>query len=145
MQFKTFTKTLAVTALLFVASSQAWAHTALVSSKPLEGSSMEAAPKTIELSFTEDVKLLRVVLTHEENEIDINFKPITVSAAKFSIEIPELSNGTYSVSWAVLGGDSHRVNGDFSFGIGTSAEEHADHGEEHTGHAQHGSDSHNDH
>ncbi len=137
MQLQKLTKAVITTALLLGISAQAWAHTALTSSNPAEGASLEAAPKTIEMSFTEDVKLLRVVLTQEENEIDIDFKPITAAAASFSVQVPELSIGTYSVSWTVLGEDSHRVNGSFSFGVGTAAEEHAGQGGKYEGHAQH--------
>jgi methionine-rich copper-binding protein CopC len=85
-----------------------------------------------------------VVLTQEENAIDIDFKPITAAAASFSVEVPTLSTGTYTVSWTALGGDSHRVNGSFSFGVGAAAEEHAGHGGEHVGHAQH-NNSHSSH
>ena len=145
MQLQKLTKAVITTALLLGISAQAWAHTALSSSNPAEGTSLEAAPKTIEMSFTEDVKLLRVELSQGKNEIDIDFKPVTTAAASFSVQLPELSNGTYSVSWVVLGADSHRVDDVFSFGIGVSAEKHTDHGQEHEDHAQHGSHSHTDH
>ena len=72
MQLQKLTKAVITTALLLGISAQAWAHTALSRSNPAEGTSLEAAPKTIEMSFTEDVKLLRVVLTQEENAIDID-------------------------------------------------------------------------
>lgn len=144
MQLQKLTRTIITTALLLGISTQSWAHTALTSSSPAEGASLEAAPKTIEMSFTEDVKLLRVVLTQAESEIDIDFKPITAAAANFSVEVPTLSTGTYTVSWTALGGDSHRVNGSFSFGVGAAAEEHAGHGGEHVGHAQH-NNSHSSH
>ena len=91
MQLQKLTKAVITTALLLGISAQAWAHTALSSSNPAEGTSLEAAPKTIEMSFTEDVKLLRVVLTQEENAIDIDFKPITAAAASFSVEVPTLN------------------------------------------------------
>jgi methionine-rich copper-binding protein CopC len=145
MKIRKITRTFATTALVFVISAQAWAHTALVSSSPTEGASLETSPEAIELAFTEDVKLLRVELSQGKNEIDIDFKPVTTAAASFSVQLPELSNGTYSVSWVVLGADSHRVDDVFSFGIGVSAEKHTDHGQEHEDHAQHGSHSHTDH
>ena len=50
MQLQKLTKAVITTALLLGISAQAWAHTALSSSNPAEGTSLEAAPKTIEMT-----------------------------------------------------------------------------------------------
>jgi copper resistance protein C len=98
------------------------AHTELVASNPIAGAVLPESPATIELTFSEDVQLLRLVIADKNaGEVAIGFKPSAVSQPLFSVSMPVLTEDTFTVSWAVLGKDGHRVEKSFSFTVDTSA------------------------
>src|SRR5689334_9266582 len=116
------------TALLIgLGASPASAHAYLASSNPADGASLAAAPRTIELHFTEHVVLdateisvtepggrrlaltgLSLVESDEDQEA-----PSTVVAP-----VPALGVGAYHLSWRTLSSDDlHSSAGTFAFGI----------------------------
>ncbi|GAA2495831.1 copper resistance CopC/CopD family protein [Terrabacter carboxydivorans] len=116
------------TALLVgLGASPALAHAYLESSSPGDGVTLAAAPRTVELHFTEHVVLeateITVVagdgrrlapthLTLAEGEEDQE-APATVVAT-----MPSLGVGAYHVSWRTLSSDDlHESSGTFAFGI----------------------------
>ena len=116
-------KNLFIVITLFVAwSNAAFAHTALSKSTPAEGEVLSTAPTSIQLVYTESVRLLRAELLLIRNDspekVDIDFEPSSTVAERHSVTLPHLTNGQYRVEWAVMGADGHPVQGDFSFEIG---------------------------
>ena len=99
------------------------AHTDLAESSPANGAILHHSPETIELTFTEDVRLLRITLLNNGGqELELDFNPTAESESLFSLILPELPTDSYSLEWAVLGADSHRVEGEIDFAIDPSAE-----------------------
>ena len=108
-------------------ATPAAAHAYLESSTPADGASLEAAPTTVELSFTEHVVLestelaltdaqghhlpvsnLRLTETDEDRET-----PATVVAT-----LPRLGRGAYHLSWRTLSSDDlHQSGGTLAFGV----------------------------
>ena len=137
--------------LLMLVSVQVSAHTALSESQPADGSSVAEAPKSLDLSFTESVRLLRMSIARMENDqsqkIDFPFEPVAAASNQFAIALPELTQGNYRIEWAVMGADGHLVPGEISFAVnmaheeGGSAHGHG-HGEDTAPHAAHGHDDH---
>ena len=125
---------------LFVAwSNAAFAHTALSKSTPAEGEVLSTAPTSIQLVYTESVRLLRAELLLIRNasseKVDIDFEPSSTSAEQYSVTLPHLTNGQYRMEWAVMGADGHPVQGALSFGIGmTPAHEHNEESQSHGAH-----------
>ncbi len=119
----------------------AFAHVALAGSIPKADTTVNMAPESLMLEFTEDVRLLKVSMTPKDSEeLDIDFKPVAAAATHFNVALPSLQEGEYQVSWTVMGSDGHRMDESFNFTIDANAE--------HTGHdAGHGAhdDSHNGH
>jgi methionine-rich copper-binding protein CopC len=121
------------------------AHTALAIAEPKDGAMVMEAPKQLDLTFTESVRLLKVTMKMDEAELDIGFTPLAAASDVFAVSLPELENGSYEVNWTVMGGDSHQVQGELSFTIGMHSE-HSNHGShEGTSHDNHESHSTSNH
>lgn len=133
-------KNLFIVITLFVAwSNAAFAHTALSKSTPAEGEVLSTAPTSIQLVYTESVRLLRAELLLIRNasseKVDIDFEPSSTSAEQYSVTLPHLTNGQYRIEWAVMGADGHPVQGALSFGIGmTPAHEQNEESHSHGAH-----------
>jgi methionine-rich copper-binding protein CopC len=98
------------------------AHTQLTASNPTDGAVLPESPASIELTFTEDVQLLRLVIAGKNaGEVVTGFKPSAISQTLFSVSMPVLTQDTFTVSWAVLGKDGHQVEKSFAFTVDTSA------------------------
>ena len=110
--------TLAAAAL---ASPFASAHASLKHSNPEAGSTLAAAPKEITLTFNEKVE----PAFSSSTLADGGGKAVAAGKAKVDaadpailrLEIPALSVGAYTVTWAVAGHDGHRRKGDFKFTV----------------------------
>ncbi len=130
--------------LLAILNGTVFAHTALKESVPAEGSMLNASPEQVQLSFTEDVRLLRldVVAAFEsaEKKVDLDFTPESTAKAEYSVPLPALSPGNYRVDWSVMGADGHAVQGSVAFSVGTEGsmlkhgEGHAATHDSHAGH-----------
>ena len=98
------------------------AHTALVSSTPVAGSTLREFPREIELEFNEPL------LTLGENQSNFFelFSPLgeNIEVGEFSIDrsilsasiraVPEIS-GNYEISYRVVASDGHVIRGSINF------------------------------
>lgn len=115
---------LVLSSLLLLASGLLRAHTHLETSVPADGAVLSEGPATLELSFGDEVQLLRLgftVVTATDDTVKPDFQPSATAAKTFSIPLPALASGAYTVSWTVLGADGHRIEGHFSFTIDPAA------------------------
>lgn len=120
---------IAVALLILLASSRsAWAHGALRSSVPANGSRLNAAPRELRLTFTEvpEVAVARVTLTGPDG------MPVALDALRAVADSPQvlvapisgaLSAGSYTVDWQITGKDGHPVRGRITFTIAAGATE----------------------
>lgn len=94
----------------------ALAHSTLSSSSPDNGAVLTEVPDKLELNFKSEVKLIKVTLIHnQENEVPVLLESNKGFASSFSVELPVLNSGKYQVSWMVMGKDTHKITGDFTF------------------------------
>ena len=104
-----------------LASPFAAAHASLKNSNPEAGSTLAAAPKEITLTFNEKVEpaFSSITLADEEGKAVAAGKTKVDAAnpAILRLEIPALSVGAYTVTWAAAGHDGHRRKGDFKFTV----------------------------
>ena len=120
---KTWHTMFAATALAVatLASPIASAHASLKSSNPEAGATVEASPKEIALTFNEKVEQAFSSITVADGQgKDVAAQKAKVDAANPAIlrlDVPALSAGTYTVSWAVAGHDGHRRKGEFKFTV----------------------------
>jgi copper transport protein len=117
-------------------SSLSLAQVELKETNPVNGSVIRQAPDQLELSFTEEVQLLRVAVSGIETKmIPTSFKPTTTAQTNFSIPLPGLDEDSYVVAWTVKGKDGREVEDKLTFTVDVEAAEktgstdasHADH------------------
>ena len=100
------------------------AHAALSGAVPGDGAVVNEPPETVDLSFNEEVRLLKMSISSAESgEIDTGFTPSPEAASRFAVALPALEEGAYTVNWTIMGSDSHRVEGSFAFTVDPAATE----------------------
>ena len=98
------------------------AHAHLQKSSPADNSVISTPPPDLVLNFSEAARLTALSI-QKDNEPQQKLKPPSAAAAQqISVPLPQLTPGTYSVSWHVLSDDGHVMSGTLHF---TLAPEHA--------------------
>jgi methionine-rich copper-binding protein CopC len=111
-----------VLSMLMAVSGATLAHTRLEASNPKDKSQV-AAPKTIELTFDESVKLTSVTLQQGDDKA----RPLKVPTPygySFAVPLPSLTPGDYVISWSVLSDDTHVSSGKIHFSV-VASEQHS--------------------
>ena len=107
-----------IAAGLLIASATALAHTGIKSTSPENKAVLQEAPETLTMSFRAPVRLMKVtLLDNNEEVVKTDFKPTAKAAKTFSVELPELSAGKYQASWMIMGKDGHKIKGRFVFTV----------------------------
>jgi copper transport protein len=113
------------TAGLALAPAPADAHAELISTEPASGEQLDVAPEQVVLRFSESVDAADdavEVLTAGGDRIDVGDPGHpNGEGSTIAVDLPDLDDGTYVVSWRVLSSDSHPVSGAFTFGVGDAA------------------------
>lgn len=117
--------------LIFVAllfSSAVTAHTGLLKSSPSDGAMMTTSPDHLMMQFGAPVRLVKLTLFDENNQpTDINFSPTRNAQKTFKQPLPQLAPSRYKVKWVAMGGDSHKIEGQFQFHVHGDNASHAHH------------------
>ena len=113
--------TLAVLAISLLATS-ANAHPKLNSVSPAADVSSKVSPTEIKLNFSEGViaKLSGVEIKNESGKAIPTGVPVTDPKDQKQLVVPlpaPLSAGHYTVIWHAVSEDTHRVKGEYSFGV----------------------------
>ena len=110
-------------AALLVTAPPASAHARLEGSDPIPGEVRPVAPKDVTLTFVEPVERADgAVQVFDDHLRLLTTGPVTSVGAegnRLSVALPpDLTAGTYTVSWQVSSTDTHPVSGSFRFSIG---------------------------
>jgi methionine-rich copper-binding protein CopC len=96
----------------------AFGHAKLRATVPSADAQLQAAPKTLSLSFNEEVHLALLTLTTGGKDIPLTVDRATPAASQISIPLPPLPAGKYQVQWSALSADDgHVTKGTFSFTV----------------------------
>ena len=91
------------------------AHAHLQKSNPADNSVITISPSNLVLNFSEAARLT-VLSIQKDSEPAQNLKPLpTTAAQQISVPLPQLTPGTYSVSWRVVSEDGHVMAGALHF------------------------------
>jgi copper transport protein len=111
--------------LVIVAASPASAHAELLSTDPQAGGVYDKAPEEVNLRYTEPVEAsLGAVRVYDGRGARLDTgKPSHPGgdSSTVRVDLPDLRDGSYVVTWRVLSADSHPVQGAFTFQIGPEA------------------------
>lgn len=109
-------------------SSTAIAHVHLAQTVPPRESEVSMAPDKLSLTFSAEVRLIKLVLINSQGTaIDFGFKPVVKAAKTVSFPVPALPADEYDVEWTVMGNDGHKMEDSYSFTILSGHSHHADH------------------
>jgi methionine-rich copper-binding protein CopC len=98
------------------------AHAHLQKSSPADNSVITTSPSNLVLDFSEAARLTALSI-QKGSESPQKLKPLpTTAAQQISVPLPQLTPGSYSVTWHVLSADGHVVSGALHF---TLAADHA--------------------
>jgi hypothetical protein len=101
-----------------VAAAPCMAHAKLTSSTPANNAKLTEAPKTLTLTFSEAAQLAVLKLTHDGKEIPVALDKGAKAGQTFTLTLPALSPGNYTVQWSALAADDgHVTKGSFTFSI----------------------------
>jgi copper resistance protein C len=101
--------------IVFTGQSPADAHASLVSTDPADGSQVATAPRTVEMTFSEDLDGGFVAVMAPDGTKVGTSEP-RLSGARMSADLAEsLQSGRYTVAYRVVSVDGHPVTGEFTF------------------------------
>lgn len=94
------------------------AHNKLASSSPEAGATLAQSPAAIELNFADATYLESVELHTAAGEpVSLDFEPPAELASGFSIPLPALTAGSYTLHWKIEGSDTHVLEGELPFSV----------------------------
>lgn len=101
-----------------VVTGPCMAHAKLQSSTPANNAHLTAAPKTLTLNFSEAAQLAMLKLVRDGKEIPVPLDKSAKAGQTFTLTLPALMPGNYTVQWAaVAADDGHVTKGSFAFSI----------------------------
>ena len=96
----------------------AFGHAKLRSTVPAADAQLIEAPKSVTLTFNENVRLAVLSVTSGGRDIPVTVDRGAPAAPQVTVTLPALAPGTYQVRWSVLAAaDGHATQGTFSFTI----------------------------
>ncbi|MGH3474950.1 MAG: copper resistance CopC family protein [Aeromicrobium sp.] len=106
---------LAATCVVFAGQMPADAHASLVSTDPADGSQIPTAPRTVGLTFSEDLDSGFVAVNAPDGTKVRTSEP-RISSTQMSADLAEShQRGTFTVAYRVVSKDGHPVAGEFTF------------------------------
>jgi methionine-rich copper-binding protein CopC len=102
----------------FMLCGPAFGHAKLLATVPSADAQLQAAPKTLSLSFNEEVHLAVLTLTAAGKDVPLAVDRAAPAASQVSVALPPLPAGKYQVQWSALSADDGHVSkGTFSFTV----------------------------
>jgi copper resistance protein C len=112
---------IAILSLAFVAlgAPAARAHAFLDHASPLVGSTVDAAPHEVALTFTQSLEpAFSSVTVTDASGAEVSQGKAEVSGNTMRVGIKASGPGTYRVRWHALSVDTHSTEGSFTFHVG---------------------------
>lgn len=114
---------LATTLWMAGSFGSAWGHAELKSSNPVEGSTLEAMPSTISVTFNEKLlnlegEQVNTIALLDGNSEDVSLSEITIDNATISAIVNVNSfvlPGEYRIIYRVVSADGHPIEGEVPF------------------------------
>ena len=95
------------------------AHAELLEIVPADGAVVPEAPSGVTLRFSEPISLTGGSVRVLDDAGDVVADGATVAGDTINLPLPAgMSDGTYTVAWAIISADSHRITGASVFHVG---------------------------
>ncbi|MBA4228842.1 MAG: hypothetical protein C0456_19775 [Hyphomonas sp.] len=97
-------------------AAPALAHTSVETANIQDAAVLETLPDAFSFSFGQPVGLIAFSIRTETGEIiDTPFQPPRAPAKSFSVPLPDLAPGRYTLEWRTLSKDGHPMDGKSAF------------------------------
>ncbi|MEQ1808621.1 MAG: copper resistance CopC family protein [Terricaulis sp.] len=104
--------------LPIVAVSPALAHTAVRETSITDNATLAAAPTNFTVTFSAATGLANVTLTNAAGRnIALDYTPPHVMATTFTVPLPTLAPGAYTITWRTMAHDGHVMPGAIHFTV----------------------------
>jgi hypothetical protein len=116
--------TIAATALLLILVAPASAHEELVESDPAAGSTLDAPPTEVVLTFSGELTAESGFVVVDDGGAEVGAGELDLDVAERNIlrgDVAIAGDGTYTVDWTAVSADGHAEEGTFAFGVGADA------------------------
>ena len=121
--FKTLSAALTLVGVMLAAPS--FGHAKLVNSTPASGAQLTEAPKTLTLSFNEEVKLAALTLIRDGKTVPVTVDKSAPAAKTVVVPVSALTAGDYEIHWtAISTDDGHVIKGSFAFTVSSATPTH---------------------
>ena len=109
-------RSLFLAAAFTLGSSVAMAHSPLELTNPGNGTTIEAEPNSIDMTFKKGLRLTKLSMTHADHpSVSLDLTGAKGFVTEYSVPMQKMGAGSYLIEWRGLGQDGHAINGDFSF------------------------------
>jgi methionine-rich copper-binding protein CopC len=109
---------LVAASLPIASAAPALAHTAVRETSIADNATLSVAPATFTVTFSAATGLASVTLTNATgSEIVLDYMPSRTRSAAFTIPLPALAPGAYTISWRAMSGDGHVMPGAVHFTV----------------------------
>jgi methionine-rich copper-binding protein CopC len=100
------------------AASPALAHTAVRETSIADNATLSAPPSNFTVTFSASAGLANVTLTNAAaRDIALDYTPPHAMATTFTIPLPMLAPGAYTISWRTMAHDGHVMPGAVHFTV----------------------------
>lgn len=104
--------------LPIIATSPALAHTAVLEASITDNATLSASPASFTITFSAATGLANVTLTNADGRnIALDYAPPHSMATAFTIPLPTLAPGAYTISWRTMARDGHVMPGAIHFTV----------------------------
>lgn len=100
-------------------AAPASAHASLVETDPAEGEVVATAPDQVTFTFSEAVSLVpKGIAVFDAAGEAVEVEDTAARDETVTVELPELAEGTFVVTWRIVSADGHPVAGSLTFHVG---------------------------
>ncbi len=111
-------KMLSTVALISTLVTSAFAHSSVDTTTPENGATVAEVPSEISFNFTDDIRLTKVNMIHQEaHTVALDLGGQTSFGRAFALPLQGMGEGTYRIEWRGLGADGHAMQGEFTFTV----------------------------
>jgi copper resistance protein C len=105
-------------AAVLMGASPAFAHGGMMETSIHDKASFAQAPADFKVTFQHESALTSLMLmTADKKMIAVEFKPSKTLGTEFTIPLPKLEKGTYTLSWKSMAKDGHAMPGAVRFTV----------------------------
>ena len=118
MKLRALAVILASSALVAVAAPSAFAHAEITKSNIADHATLTKAPDAFTASFEESAVVSGVTLVSAAGTpVSLAFKPTKAMSKEFSLPLPKLAAGAYTLSFKVVAKDGHAMTNTIHFTV----------------------------